>query len=322
MGDDRPKIVIARGADDPCARDLADRFPEVDFVLVDWTDDPVPHVEDAQVYVPGPWDESVFEAARQLRWLHFFSAGVDRRLFPALLESDVLITNASGVYAEPMADHAMAMMYMFARGLNFCRPDIAGWRNRAARMGKCARELAGSTLGVVGYGGIGRAAGRRARALGMRVLAVARNAREPDGIAEWIRASSALHELLAESDYVLLSCPLTDETRHIIGREELAVMRDGAVLVNVGRGALVDQDALVEALRDERIAGAGLDVTTPEPLPDDSPLWTMENVVVSPHVSGASPRSKERGFELLAANLRRFLAGEPLLNPIHRDAGY
>lgn len=277
----------------------------------------------AEAYVPGPWDEEVFAAAKRLQWVHFRSAGVFRRMFPALVDSDVRVTNSAGVFAVPMAEHALALMLALSRGLQHCARagGDEAWARAGAAVRGNLRELNGSTLGVLGYGGVGRAAAARARCLGMRVLAVRRHP-AADDCAEAVWGPHRLHDLLAEADYLLVSCALTEKTRGMIGEREIGIMKPDAVLVNVARGAVVDEPALIQALRDGRLGAAGLDVTEVEPLPADSPLWEMQNVIVTPHVSGGSPETGRRLHELLVENVRRYAAGEPLRNRVDKSTGY
>jgi len=224
-----------------------------------------------------------------------------------------------------MAEHTIGVMLAFARQLHHARDAQQGrrWSQReqwAAEPGFAA--LAGSTLGVVGFGHIGRAIGEKGRALGMHVLAVRRTpAANPEPAHEqW--GLDRLPELLERSDWVALAAPHTRESAGLIGAAQFARMKPGARLVNVGRGALVDEDALVAALRSGRLAGAALDVMRDEPLPADSPLWDLPEVIVTPHVSGLGPRYWERVADVFAANLRRWLAGEPLHGVVDKRAGY
>jgi len=279
-------------------------------------------VTDAEAYVPGPWDPEVFGAAERLRWVHFLWAGVERALFPALVESDVTVTNSAGVFAVPMAEHAMAMILALCRGLNRCIRRPGDWAAIRRELSGALGELHGATLGVIGYGGIGRATARRARAFGVRVLAIRSRPGDSDGVADSIWGADRLDDLLRRSDYVLVSCPLNDRTRGLIGAREFALMKPRAVIVNLARGAVIDQDALIEALKEGRIGGAGLDVTSPEPLPPESPLWQMENVIVTPHVSGTAPSTWRYQFDLLRQNVERYVRGEPLLNVVDKKAGY
>jgi phosphoglycerate dehydrogenase-like enzyme len=284
-------------------------------------DEALEAVTDAEAYVPGPWDAEILAAAAALRWVQFRSAGVGRRLLPELAATDILITNASGVYGVPMAEHALALMFAFSRGLNVLARAEGAWREHRGQVHSSLRELNGATLGILGYGGVGRATAQRGAALGMRVMAVRRRP-QPDEFADEVWGTDRLDDMLREADYLLVSCALTDETRGIIGARELGLMKPNAVVVNVARGAVIDEEALIEALRDGAIAGAGLDVAEEEPLPDESPLWSMENAIITPHCSGASPKTHGRLMDLIAENLRRYAAGELLLNAVDLEAGY
>lgn len=273
----------------------------------------------------GGWqgDAGVLRAAPKLRWIQATGAGVDRLMVPELLERPITLTNFSGVHAVNIAEHVLAMMLSFARGL---RPlsrlqDQRRWRDDDGAR-PATFELAGQTLGVVGLGDIGEALARKAHGLDMRVVATRRRPAEQPPYVDRLLPSEGLPELLAEADHVALCLPLTRATRRIIGAAELALLRPSAYLYNIGRGGLIDQDALIAALRAGRLAGAGLDVTTPEPLPPDSPLWDLPNVTITMHSSGATPKYWDRGIELVAENVRRFLDGTPLRNVVDTSEGY
>ena len=266
-----------------------------------------------------------FAGAHQLRWIHSTAASVTGVLFPELVASDVIVTNARGLHADAMAEHALAMMLAFARKLHHARD--------AQRAHEWAQEtmwdqspgigsLAGATLGLVGLGAIGGAIAARARALGMRVIAVRRRPAADAAPAHEQWPVSRLRELLPRVDWLVLVAPLTPETEGLIGREELSLLRPGARLMNLGRGALVDEPALIEALATRKLAGAALDVFAEEPLPATSALWDMPEVILTPHTSGLAPRYWERAMEQFTANLRRYVAGEPLLNLVDKQAGY
>jgi len=266
-----------------------------------------------------------FASAKRLQWIQVTAAGLGRMLFRELVESPVIVTNGRGLHSVSMAEHTIGVILSFARKLHLAR-DAQGRREWAQTpMWKDSHsfvEVAGTTLGMVGVGSIGREIAWRARALGIRVIAVRRHAgREPRLVdAQW--GPEGLPTLLAESDWVVVAAPLTNETRGLIGAAELGQMKREAILINLGRGAIVDEAALEEALANRTIAGAGLDVFEHEPLRPDSPLWTMPNVLVTPHVSGTGPRYWERATELMAGNLRRFIAGQPLANVVDKRAGY
>ncbi len=256
-----------------------------------------------------------------LRWFYSGGAGVDGVLFPELVESDIVVTNNSGVHAPHMAEYLLGMMLAFARGL----PELMRaqarheWRGRD---GLTVYELGRQTLGVVGLGDIGQALAWRANAMGMRVLGSRRHVGDPPRGVDRIYPPEGLDDLLAESDHVAITLPLTDETRGLFGAAEFAKMKSTAFIYNIGRGAIINNDALINALRTGSIAGAALDVTDPEPLPAESPLWDMENVVITAHTSGRGPYYWERGIELLVENIGRFMRDEPMLNVVDKRAGY
>jgi phosphoglycerate dehydrogenase-like enzyme len=254
----------------------------------------------------------LFDAAPKLRWFQALTAGVDQLTERGLLDRGFTVTKVSGLASNAIAEYAMASMLMLAKGLHTMIRNQAEHR-WAFRFNA---ELRGKTVGIVGYGSIGKATARLAKAFGMRVVACRRRSGDPDPDCDRMRPYTALHELLGESDFVVLSVPLTEETRGLIGADELRAMRRTAYLVNVARGPVVDQEALIAALREGTIAGAGLDVFDPEPLPEDSALWDLPNVIITPHISGAIEGYGHRASELFVANLRRFLAGEPLENVV------
>jgi len=274
--------------------------------------------------------------APRLRWVQLHSAGADHLLGQPIMQSNVLLTTSSGIHATPIAEYVLASMLAH-------RWQVPRWtrcqREREWPSGRwelyARPELRGSTLGIIGYGSIGREVGRLGKAFGMRVLAMGRTGSslekgyavpgtgDPQGaIPERFFPPEALHELLSECDYVVIALPLTPATKHWIGELELRAMKPGACLVNISRGAIVDEAALARALRERWIAGAGLDVFEQEPLPVDSPLWELENALISPHVAGFSPHYDERAVALFAENLQRYLSGEPLLNLVDKTAGY
>ncbi len=305
---------------------LAARFPEVRFVAPADRAEAVRALADAEVVLGWAARREDFAAAKKLRWVHVTAAGVGPQLFPEFVASDVVLTNARGLHAVSMAEHTLGVILMFGRKLHLARDA-----QREARWTQVEQfteappfdMLPGRTLGLVGLGAIGSAIAERARAFGMSVIAVRRRpgVTATAGVdAAWGR--ERLGELLERSDYLVLAAPETGETRGMIGPAELARMKRSAVLVNIGRGALVDEPALIEALRAGAIAGAALDVMAEEPLPAASPLWAMPNVIVTSHVSGMGPRYWERAMEQFAANLERWLKGEPLQNVVDKRAGY
>ncbi len=276
------------------------------------------------------------EAAPRLRWLQLHSAGADHLLDHPMMQSDVAITTVSGIHATPIAEYVFASILAYRWQVplwTHCQRE-ARWPS--GRWNLYTRpELRGSTLGIVGYGSIGREVGRLGQAFGMRVLALRRSTGRAEqgysvegtgdsagAIPARFYSPEALHEMLSECDYVVVALPLTPQTVHFIGEAELRAMKPTAYLVNIARGAVVDEATLVRALREGWIAGAGLDVFEQEPLPPESPLWKLENVLISPHVAGFTPRYDERATALFVENLGRYLAGERLLNLVDKARGY
>jgi D-2-hydroxyacid dehydrogenase (NADP+) len=258
----------------------------------------------------------ILAKAPKLRWFQSTSAGVDELIDAGFSERGVTVTTSSGVHATPIAEFALHLMLMFAKqaARSLRRQQEKRWERFTAA------ELRDATVGVVGLGHIGSEVARLAKGFGCRVLAVDR--REEAGAADKLLPPTELHRLLGESDYVVLAVPLSKETRHMIGEAELRAMKPSAVLINVCRGAVVDEEALVRALKEGWIAGAGLDVFETEPLPPESELWGMENVLISPHITGGTVHYFERAVPIFCENLRRYLDGRPLLNLIVPERGY
>jgi len=321
-----PILVLRVDLDDRYLDRLRREVPEADVRVCTTPEALGAALGAADAVIGGPplTAEEVAVAPR-LRWVQATIAGIEGFLIPALRERPIVLTTFSGIAAPSIAEHVLALMLAFARGLPplLRRQDRRVWDDNHADAPPTF-ELAGQTLGIVGLGDIGEELARRAHALGMHVLATDRDAGNGDTPAyiEALLPSERLPDLLADADHVALSLPLTSATERLIGRDELARMGPSAYLYNVGRGELVDQEALVAALRDGTIAGAGLDVATPEPLPADSPLWALPNVLITGHTAGRTPLYWERGIELLIDNVRRFLAGEELRNTVDTRAGY
>ena len=261
------------------------------------------------------------DQAPALRWVQLTSAGVDHMIGAGLFEhrSDVLVTTASGIHAIPLAEHVISFILAWVRGL-----PGALRAQREARWDRYAPDEAhGKTLGIVGYGPIAQRTAVLANALGMHVQVLRRSPPAgPEPPVGRFYTPAELPALLATSDFVLLAAPLTPETRGLINAAALAAMRPTAVLINIARGALVDEPALIAALQRGQIGGAALDVFVQEPLPADSPLWALSNVIITPHLAGANPYYNRRATELFCDNLRRYLAGAPLHNLVDLRRGY
>jgi phosphoglycerate dehydrogenase-like enzyme len=299
-------------------------------------------VREAELYFGYGIPAELLEAGTRLEWVHSGAAGVGGSLTPTMLESPVVFTNSAGIHAPPMAETVLAMLLHFGRGLDFAidAQRRSEWSTDPYYVaGAPLTELSSSTVGIVGFGGIGREVARRVASLGARVIAAKRNPAKPGdanletlagggdlgGQIEIVSGAEGLDVLLRTSDAVVVAAPDTPETRGVIDAAALACMQPGAVLINVARGRLVDEAALIEALRDGGIRGAGLDVFSEEPLPPGSPLWALPNVVMTPHVSAVTRGFWARETELIVQNLGCFTSGAPLdewQNVVDKTAGY
>jgi phosphoglycerate dehydrogenase-like enzyme len=269
-----------------------------------------------------PSDE-VLAGAKKLRWLQSPSAGVERIWsLPELQSSDIVVTNARGAHAPNMAEHVFAMILAFSRGILVSREfqQEHVWAARGAR--ESCYELAGKTMGIIGYGNIGRQVARRARAFDLKVLAVDAQPVESDDPSTEVWPLARLDDLLQQSDIVVIAAPATPESKHLIGAPQLGMMKRDAGLIVISRGALFDHDALAVALRQGIIAWAGVDATEPEPLPPDSPLWDIPTCLITPHSSGHSIEKERRVIELVRDNARCLARGEPLINVVDKGRGY
>ncbi len=302
---------------------LQQEFPDVDFPLCTTPESLREEIADADALIGGTsLTADLLEAAPKLRWVAATSAGVEKLPIADLAARDILLTNFSGIAAPNIAEHVLAMMLVFARALKplFHQQDQHRWPEESDVLPTF--ELGGQTVGIIGMGEIGHALAHKAHGIGMRVLAIQRHPAQKPAYVARLLAGDQLPELLAEADHVVLCLPLTNATKYTIDRDELSQMKRTAYLYNIGRGALINQEALVAVLRGGTLAGAGLDVTTPEPLPPDSPLWEMPNVLVTGHTAARTPHYWERGIDLLVANVRRFLAGDMLDDVVDIKAGY
>jgi phosphoglycerate dehydrogenase-like enzyme len=266
---------------------------------------------------PGPLAEFLPKAPR-LRWIHVRWAGLDNTLLPAVVDHPSTLTNSRGVYSAALGEYVLAAILYFAKDLRrMVRSQEAGVWDVFDVV-----TVSGSTLGIVGYGDIGRAIAERARPLGMRVLALRRSAPGTDPLVDEFVAPERLADLMGRSDYVATALPLTSETRRLVDRRAIDAMRPSAVFVNVGRGPVVDEEALIAALEAKRLRGAALDVFVNEPLPSGHPFYRMENVLLSAHCADHTRTWRDDAVRLFLENLGRFRRGEPLRNVIDKTRGY
>lgn len=278
---------------------------------------PQAHGIDAHLVTP-----QLLERAPKLRWIQAWSAGVERYLgVPGIAEGDLVLTNMKGVHGPVIAEHCFAMLLSLTRGLRHfdAAQREARWDRRAASE---MSALSGQTMLVVGLGGIGHEVARRAHAFGMRVLATNPGVQAAPDYVDHLGTPEELNELLIEADVLAICVPLTPDTEGMFDAARIDLMKDGAYLINIARGRIVETDALLAALEAGRLGGACLDVTDPEPLPSDHPLWSRDDVVITPHIAGRAALTQERRWELFRENVRRFGSFEPLLNVVDKAAGY
>ena len=320
MEDGRPLVALVDAVDRyPPGLDAVEELARV--VRVRGVDELAPHLDQVDVVFAWNFDRprlrDVIPRAPRLRWIQSISAGVEDLAFPELRAHGVVLTNAAGVYDPGLAESVLGFLLAFsARILEDARLSSGDWPSERITL------LRGTTALIVGAGSIGTETGRLLRSVGLRVRGVARTARPPDDVFESIVGPDGLRAELARADHVVNVLPITPATRRVIGSSQFAAMKPTAVFVNIGRGATVDEPALIHALEGGVIAGAALDVFEEEPLPTESPLWSMPNVLVSPHRAGDHEGWKSDVVALFVDNLRRFVAGEPLRNVVDVELGY
>jgi phosphoglycerate dehydrogenase-like enzyme len=294
---------------------------EADILFAETPDAASEHWPQAEVAL-GTLDRETFLRAKNLRWLHSVAAGADMLMFPEMVASDVLLTGEKGLVGEHLGDHAFALLLALTRQLKRAILEApATWPLRPV-LRKVMLELSASTLGVVGLGGTGRAVAKRARAFGMECIAVDLEKVEPSPDVSELWGMDRFHDLLARSDVVMVCCPLTPLTRGMFDDAAFSAMKQNAYIVNVTRGPIIDRDAIANALKAGKIAGAGLDVTPIEPLPEDDELWTLPNVVITPHTAGASQFRAHRNVLRFVENLKHYRRGEPLEGLIDKAKGF
>jgi phosphoglycerate dehydrogenase-like enzyme len=315
-----PRIRVFYAAEQVAAETKRPRGP------IDQAPDEGAHVEldsllrEAEVIYGLRLPENILERAPRLKWVQTSSAGVDTLVGTKLWQSDVILTSTSGIHASPMREHVLGMMLMFVKHAHvyFGNKQDRIWKQHIPD------QLSGKTLGVVGLGRIGEAIARAAKAFDMRVVATRRHVTKHGTFSavDTLYPADKLLEMLGKSDFVVVTVALTEETRKLIGERELRAMKSTAYIINIARGSVIDEAALTKALKEKWIAGAGLDVFEKEPLPKESELWALPSVIITPHVAGLMPDYNARAMDVFCENLRRYLAGQPLMNVIDRTRGY
>lgn len=315
------KIVVGTSPGEDAVAAWRDEFPDVTFVEAPRVAEQVAAIGDADAYIGRISREVFLAAGPQLRWVHSTGAGVETVVStPELVDSDIILTNTRGAHAPCIAEHAFGMLLTLTRGLQDHAADQRdrNWRRPIAGR----RELTGATMVVVGMGNIGRAIAKRAVAFEMRVIGVDLEAVEPPAGVEAIWGLDRLDEALGLADVVAVATPLTRRTRGMLDARRVGLLKPDAYLLVLSRGGIVDETALIEALRAGRLAGAGLDVQATEPLPPDSPLWDAPNLILTPHCSASSRQTRERVMAISTENVRRFVAGRELTNVCDKEAGF
>ncbi len=317
------KIVLAAPqVNEARVVELREKFPSVELVVPASRDEVAAAVADADAFF-GSMRPEEFAAARKLRWIQSGSAGVEWiARVPALIQSDVDVTNMRGAHAATIAEHAFGLLLSLTRAL----PEYAAFQAREAWGRGLVRDrmrgIKGLTMGIVGFGNIGRAIAHRAVGFEMRVLAVDAQPVEATERVETVWPLSRLNDMCRETDVLTISAPITRETRGMVGPEQIALLKEGAYVLALSRGGIVDEPALIAALESGKLAGAGLDVTATEPLPQGDPLWKAPNLIITPHTSAASKLTSDLVWSIFAENIDHFIKGEPLTNLCDKELGY
>ena len=300
-------------------------FPQLEVVHLPNYDHVMEEIADADIAIAWSLRGEQIKAAKRLRWIHSTAAAVHHLMTPELLASDIVVTNARDVHGPVVAEHAIALAFALAKRLpqsvryqqqkHWAQHDLWDEQPRP-------RELNGATMTIVGLGAIGAPLARLAKSLGMRVVGVREHPERGSKVADAVYGFEELDAALSAGDFIVLAVPVTPKTRHLMNAARLARLKPDAYLINVGRGVLIEETALLDALRAKSFGGAALDVTTEEPLPPESPLWEMENVLITPHIAGLTEKMWERHYAHYTKNLRRFLEGQPLLWVVDKGKGY
>lgn len=277
------------------------------------------HLQDADVVVGYPATIPSVESGANLKWIHSFSAGMDRVLTPEVRASPLLLSNSSGIHATPIAEHIIGFLLLSTRKFpeTFRAQTARIWEKRDD-----LTELRDKTILIAGVGDIGAEAARLAKCFGAHIIGVVRRRREMPECVDELITEEEMDAALARADFVVITLPYTQATHHRFSRTQFEAMKATAAIINIGRGAIIDEQALIEALNEKKIAGALLDVTEEEPLSSESPLWGMENVIITPHHSGFSEKYMDRAIERFCLNLKAFLEQKPLPNLVDKEAGY
>lgn len=310
-------IAVVTSLSDENRRRICDAAPGTELIFVEHFDDVADRLPELDA-MAGSISADALARAAKLRWVHTWAAGPDAALYPEMIESPVVLTSSVGNGAIPLAEHSILLMIMLNR-------DVPRWMRAQAdhRWDRFTHaELNGHTVGIIGLGHSGADLAQKAQAFHMRVLGLRRTPdRSVEGVDQMFRPGQ-LHEFLAESDFVIVTAPATAETTGLFDADAFRAMKRSAFWICISRGGIADDDALLQALREGWIAGAGLDAHGQEPLPEDSPFWDMPNVIITPHNGATTAATSQRGVEYFVENLSRFVQGQPLINVVDKIAGY
>ncbi len=299
---------------------LQEEFPTVSFTIEENLADNTEEVRNADIIVTFGFDfsEQIARQAESLKWVQALTAGVDNLPQAELQRKDIMVTTVKGIHGIPMAEHVMGFILSFSRGLVTFRANQLQkeWKRKVSVV-----EIYDKTLGIVGVGSIGQEIAKRAKAFGMKAVGI-NNSGGPVDYVDQVMTLDQLPSLLKESDYVVVTLPLTQATYQLFKEEQFKLMKKEAYFLNLARGNVVDENALIKAIESKEIAGAALDVFETEPLPEDSPLWEMENVIITPHLAAISPQYNKRAMEVFRKNLRLYLENKALINVMDWDKGY
>ena len=300
-------------------------FPQVRVVNLSDPKRVDEEIADAEIAVSWSIRPAQIASARKLRWIHSPAAAVNQLMFPEIINSDIILTNAREVHGPVVAEHVIALIFALAKKIDgsvrLQQKHVWGQQILWDEVPRI-REVAGATVGLIGLGSIGRAVARIAKSLGMRVIAAREHREKGSEGVDAVFGPAQIDEIFRQSDYVVLAAPVTDSTQAIANAARLALMQREACLINVGRAPLVDEEALIHALREKKIGGAALDVFTEEPLPADSPLWDVPNLLITPHTAALTDKLWERHYTLFSENLRRYLDHRSLLGLVDKRRGY
>lgn len=316
-----PKILILNPVSDRQKAFITAVAPDASITTCDISAAPE-KIHDAEILAAWGFNniQPFFSQAKNLRWIHALTAGVERLLFPETQNSPIILSNSKGIHGIPMAEHVLGLILTFSRRLDLFQRQQSQkiWQRPPIEE---LQEINGKTLAIVGLGAIGHEIAKKGKAMDMRVIAARREiTKEP--FVDRLYRPEQLPEMLAEADYIVVTVPLTETTAGMFGPEQFASMKPTAFFINVSRGGVVQEDALISVLQSRRIAGAGLDVVAEEPLPQTSPLWELPNVIITPHMAAISPLYLDRALQLFAKNLALYIAGQPMFNLVDKTKGY